>query len=141
MKIGKNSWLVGGAVALVLVACADDTSTPPNSVGNGGRLMTELPIEQVITFEPGTPVFVKGVLFEDANGLRLCEAIGESFPLSCLGSQIEVVDLDLYPDLIPELTGEGGVRTSQGEVTLPGFYGEGTLRVDPAAASADTPGL
>ncbi len=99
--------------------------------------MAPVSIDQVLTFEGETPVFVKGTLFSDANGVRLCEAIGESFPVQCLGDQISITDLDLFPEYAGLLVGDGEVRTSEGEVAVVGYYSSGTLRIDPAAAAAD----
>lgn len=99
--------------------------------------MAPVSLEQVLTFEGETPVFVRGTLYADANGVRLCEAIGESFPVQCLGNQISVIDLDLFPEYAGLIVGDGDVRTSEGEVDIFGYYSNGTLRVDPSAAAAD----
>ena len=125
--------------AVLLVAC--------NSTDNGvngetittveGSRMAPVSLEQVLTFEGETPVFVRGTLYADADGVRLCEAIGESFPVQCLGNQISVIDLDLFPEYAGLIVGDGDVRTSEGEVDLFGYYSNGTLRVDPSAAAAD----
>ena len=99
--------------------------------------MAPVSIEQVLTFEGEIPVFVRGTLFADANGVKLCEAIGESAPVQCLGNQISVIDLDQFPEYAGLLVGDGEVRTSEGEVDIVGYYSNGTLRVDPSAAAAD----
>ncbi|MGH8928651.1 MAG: hypothetical protein ACRDWH_09895, partial [Acidimicrobiia bacterium] len=67
----------------------------------------------------------------------LCESIGESFPLSCLGNQITITDIEDYPEYADLIVGDGEVRTSDGEVTVVGYYSDGNLRIDPSAASAD----
>ena len=124
--------------ALALSAC----NAPADGEGSvttldGGRLMAPVTIEQVLTFEGETPVFVKGTLFADAGGVRLCEAIGESSPVQCLGSQITITDLELFPEYAELLVGDGEVRISDGEVDVVGFYSDGNLRIDPGAAAAD----
>ena len=124
--------------ALTMSAC----NAPGDGEGSattidGGRLMAPVTIEQVLTFEGETPVFVKGTLFADASGVRLCEAIGESSPVQCLGNQITISDLDLFPEYAELLVGDGEVRISDGEVDVVGFYSDGNLRIDPAAAAAD----
>ena len=90
---------VGALLALALAACsaADSGDDGTDDTGDGGR-MAAVSIEQVLTFDGETPVFVRGTLFSDADGVRLCEAIGESFPVQCLGDQISVTDLDLFPE-------------------------------------------
>lgn len=123
-----------GLVAL-LAACSTEGDDGP-SPGDGGR-MAPLAIEEVLTLADGTPVLVKGSLLADNAGVRLCEAIGESFPPSCLGPSMAVLDLDRYPEYAGLLSGEGEVRMSEGEVTLVGYYSDGALTVDPGAAGAD----
>jgi len=122
-------------LALVLSACGGTGGSVTTS--GGARMMAPVSIEQVLTFDADTPVFVKGTLYSDANGVRLCEAIGESAPVSCLGDQITILDLDAFPEYADLLVGDGEVRTSNGEVDLVGFYSNGSLRIDPAAANAD----
>ena len=128
---------VGAILALALTACntAESTDDTTGDTGDGGRLAA-VSIAQVLTFDDETPVFVRGTLFSDANGVKLCEAIGESFPVQCLGDQISVTDLELFPEYADLLVGDGEVRTSDGEVAVLGFYTDGNLRVDPAAADA-----
>jgi hypothetical protein len=130
-------------LALLLAACSGTpgtTTTGPTTetTVDGGRLMAPVSIEQVLTFDAeNTPVFVKGTLYSDVNGVRLCEAIGESMPLSCLGAQIAITDLDQFPEFANLLVGDGEVKTSEGEVDVVGYYTNGTLRIDPSAAGAD----
>ena len=134
MKTGKML-AVGALLALALAACsaADSGDDVIDDAGDGGRLAA-VSIAQVLTFDDETPVFVKGTLFSDADGFRLCEAIGESFPVQCLGDQIAVTDLELFPEYAELLVGDGEVRTSDGEVAIVGYYSDGTLRIDPSAA-------
>jgi hypothetical protein len=128
---------VGALVALALTACNSASGDGGNDgTGDGGRLAA-VSIEQVLTFEGETPALVTGMLFSDANGVKLCEAIGESSPVQCLGAQISITDLDLFPEYSALLVGDGEVRTSDGEVAVSGYYSDGILRIDPAAAAAD----
>ena len=125
--------------AMLLIACgsADNGGDGGTTSTVQGSRMAPVSIEQVLTFEGETPVFVKGTLYADADGVKLCEAIGESSPVQCLGNQISVVDLDDFPEYAGLLVGEDDVRTSDGEVDVVGYYSNGTLRVDPSAAAAD----
>ena len=136
MKTGKML-AVGALLALALAACsaADSGDDVTDDTSDGGRLAA-VSIAQVLTFDDETPVFVRGTLFSDADGVRLCEAIGESFPVQCLGDQIAVTDLELFPEYAELLVGDGEVRTSDGEVAVVGYYSDGTLRIDPAASDA-----
>jgi hypothetical protein len=122
---------------LAMSACRGTTDGGTDSTADGGRLMAPVSIEQVLTFEGETPVFVRGTLYSDAQGVKLCEAIGESFPVQCLGNQIGITDIDLFPEYAGLLVGDGDVRTSEGEIDIVGYYSNGTLRVDPSAAAAD----
>jgi hypothetical protein len=137
MKTGKVL-AAGALLALALTACgaADSGDGVTDDTGGGGRLAA-VSIAQVLTFDDETPAFVRGTLFSDANGVKLCEAIGESFPVQCLGAQISITDLELFPEYADLLVGDGEVRTSDGEVAVVGYYSDGTLRIDPAAAAAD----
>ena len=128
--------LVLAAMALSACNASTDGEDTVTTI-DGGRLMAPVTIEQVLTFEGETPVFVEGTLFADANGVRLCEAIGESSPVQCLGSQITITDLELFPEYADLLVGDGEVRISEGEIDVVGFYSDGNLRIDPAAAAAD----
>ena len=130
--------VIGGLLALVLTACnaADSADDGTDNTGDGGRLAA-VSIAEALTFEGETPAFVRGTLYSDANGVKLCEAIGESFPVQCLGAQLSITDLDLFPEYARLLVGDGEVRTSDGEVAVAGYYSNGTLRIDPAAAAAD----
>ena len=128
----------GTFLALVLSACgATDSGNGGTVSTNDGGRMAPVSIEQVLMLDGETPVFVRGTLFSDGSGVRLCEAIGESFPVQCLGDQISIIDLDKFPEYADLIVGEGDVRTSEGEVAIVGYYSDGTLRVDPAAAAAD----
>jgi hypothetical protein len=126
--------------ALLLFACnsADTGGDGGTTTTVEGSRMAPVSIEQVLTFEGETPVFVRGTLYADADGVRLCEAIGESFPVQCLGNQISVIGLDQFPEYAGLLVGDGDVRTSEGEVDIVGYYSNGALRVDPSAAAADS---
>lgn len=133
----RGMMAVGAFLALALTACnAADSDDFTDGTGDGGRLAA-VSIEEVLTFEGETPAFVRGTLFADAGGVKLCEAIGESFPVQCLGAQISIIDLDLFPEYAGLLVGDGEVRTSDGEVSVVGYYSDGTLRIDPEAAAAD----
>lgn len=125
------------AVMLLFACSGADRGGDGGTTTVDGNRMAPVSIEQVLTFEDETPVFVRGTLYADADGMRLCEAIGESFPVQCLGNQISVVDLDQFSEYAGLLMGDGDVRTSEGEVGIVGYYSDGTLRVDPSAAAAD----
>jgi hypothetical protein len=138
MKSRRTLALGALVAALTLTACSAAGSDDGGTVDtvDGGRLAA-VSIAQALTFEDGTPAFVRGTLFADRDGVRLCEAIGESLPVQCLGAQIAITDLELFPEYADLLVGDGEVRTSDGEVAVVGYYSDGTLRIDPAAAAAD----
>lgn len=71
--------------------------------------------------EPET-VTVVGSLFDDADGLRLCESVAESYPPQC-GEPVHPVDASAVE--LPPFTTEGDVSWSEsvtvtGEVTEDG---------------------
>jgi hypothetical protein len=137
MKIRKLL-AAGALLAFAVTACnaADLGNNGTGDTGDRGRLAA-VSIDQVLTFDDETPVFVRGTLFSDADGVKLCEAIGESFPVQCLGDQISITGLDQFPEYAGLLVGDGEVKTSDGEVAVVGYYSNGTLRIDPAAAASD----
>jgi hypothetical protein len=96
-----------------------------------------LSIPEVLEMADGSPVAVLGVLYEDSDGTRLCEALAESSPPQCGGAVLPVAN-PVHPDLAAVLADAGGdVRTSDGTVELYGFLEGGELWVDPSAAHGD----
>lgn len=87
-----------------------DADADPISVG-------EL-LDQEEQARPGDNVLVAGVLVDDGSGMRMCEALAESFPPQCGGRSIAIrnpagVDADLMEDQ--------GVRWSDRAVWLLGW--------------------
>ena len=119
-----------------LTACSgdDDTasSTPPptssdssSPTGDGRPLLS---IADAAARDDATPIRVEGVLFLTDDETRLCGAIGESFPVQCLGDSISVDGVD--PDDYALENGGPGVRISAGLVIVPGIMQDGALVTD-----------
>ena len=90
-----------------------------------------LTISEALETDATGPLAVKGFLVEDSNGLRLCEALAESFPPQCGGASIELADKSpIDPD---ELKTEQGVTWTDYEVTVIGDIVDGVLVPTPFA--------
>ena len=62
-------------------------------------------------------VTVTAVLFDDGNGLVMCEALAESFPPQCPGRRVRIAN----PDVVrADYTIEGDIRWTDRAVTLRG---------------------
>lgn len=100
--------------ALVLSACAstggdepatdDDPRSGPGTVTPDAVLLVQdgaavdgpgISVTDALTFLGGEAVLVNGALFiDEEGGVRLCEAIAESFPPQCGGARLVVEGLD-----------------------------------------------
>ena len=115
---------------LALAACAIGAPAAPPGSGSQGSDEVRLVIADGPIVEPGLTVSdaldhratddlvsVTGALFVGADGaVRLCEAMAESFPPQCGGSQLAVEGLDL-DDVAGLLQTEGNVSWAE-RVTL-----------------------
>lgn len=122
------AWLLLAAVAVfALGSCggsdADDDagSSEPSSIvipGAADMLTVGELLDREDQGRAGQNVVVAAMLIDDGAGMRMCEALAESFPPQCGGRSIEVIN----PDVIDvELTEEQGVRWSEGQVSLLGW--------------------
>lgn len=128
-RVALASMLLAGLAAFALGGCGDSDSpddggsTDPTSavvtVADDADTLTvgEL-LDREDQGQSGENVVVVAILLDDGSGLRMCEALAESFPPQCGGRSIEVVN----PDVIDvELTEEQGVRWSEAPVQLLGW--------------------
>lgn len=90
--------LLVSVLAVVAVACGSDDGedtggAPPTSSSPSSRALT---VEEARAAASGEEVVVTGALFvSDADGIRLCGAILESFPPQCGEPSLVVTGLDL----------------------------------------------
>ncbi len=78
-------------------------------------------VSELLTDDPDGPTAVTGLLFDDGSGLRLCEALAESFPPQCPGPYVFITNPDA---VLADFTVEGGVRWTDRPLVLSGRYAE-----------------
>lgn len=111
---------------------ADTTGTTGTSVDRGSAVT----VAEVGDLADGTSVTVRGHVFHPSEGATImCDALGESFPPSCVGPQLVTNGLDVSS--LP------GLETSASEdlvapatwtsrpVEVTGTLADGALQVDP----------
>lgn len=94
--------------------------------GDGGLTVTE-----ALDGGASGVIAVRGFLFDDGSGPRLCEALAESFPPQCGGASISVSGHVGTSDV--PLVSEQGVTWTDQPVTLFGEVLDGKLVVNPTA--------
>ncbi len=83
-------------------------------------------VSELLATSPTGVVAVRGSLFDDGNGLRLCDALAESFPPQCPGDAVVISD----PKVIEaDFTVEADVRWTDRVVVLRGELIDGEFRV------------
>ena len=108
---------------------------PPGAPGGGsaGLLVGGgLTVSDALATDATGIIAVKGFLFVDDDGARLCELFAESFPPQCGGSSIAVTGYDEV--LSVPLTTAQGVSWTDDVVSFLGEIVDGTLIVDPTVA-------
>ena len=83
-------------------------------------------VTEFLAAGPRDPVPVRGLLFDDGSGLRLCDALAESFPPQCPGDFVLIAN---PADGLADFTVEQGVRWTDRPVVVIGRYSEGELVV------------
>lgn len=74
-------------------------------------------VPELLETTPDGDVVVRGLLFDDGSGLRLCEMLAESFPPQCAGATVAIANPD---DVDADFTVEGDVRWTDRVVVLLG---------------------
>jgi hypothetical protein len=91
-----------------------------------------LTVSEALATDSTGPIAVSGFVVEDAAGLRLCEALAESFPPQCGGASIPLADTStIDPD---ELQASQGVAWTDSPVTVLGEIVDGILVPTPLSA-------
>ena len=119
--------LLSGLAVLAMANCGgsdsleDAGTSAPTSVvatAEGATLTVGELLEAEDQGRSGHNVVVVAMLVDDGTGMRMCEALAESYPPQCGGRSIDV----LNPDVIDvELTEDQGVRWTEGPVSLFGW--------------------
>ncbi len=124
---GVLTSLLAGLAVFALGSCggsdsSDDAGTSdPTSVvatADGDTLTVGELLDAEDQGRSGHNVVVVAMLVDDGTGMRMCEALAESFPPQCGGRSIEVMN----PDVVDvDFTEEQGVRWTDGPVSLFGW--------------------
>jgi len=113
------------------VDTSDDVAIVDGMTVDGG-LDVQAALDSTVT----GVVAIKGYLFDDGTGLRLCGALAESFPAQCGGPSLTVegfafdrmIELPEYE--LVQVESSGGVTWTAGLVTLFGEVVDGNLVVE-----------
>jgi len=136
---------IEGVVDCVDTVIIDDSSgsqSPDVDTGGGAVISGSVTLESGLTIEEALGsdvagiVAVRGYLFDDGTGLRLCSVLAESFPPQCGGASMPVEGFGfdrisgLADDELVRVEQSGGVTWTDGPVTLFGEVVDGTFVVD-----------
>lgn len=126
--------LLSVLAALALPACgggepADVPSPPPAASATGPALS----VQEALASELDGPLLVRGYIVADEGGIRLCDALAESYPPQCGVASLRVEGVEL--DEFQRLTTASGVTWSDREVKLLGIVEDGVLTVTGTASA------
>jgi hypothetical protein len=106
-----------------------DLGADPGEGTSGMVIGGGLTIAEALGTDSTGVIAVQGFVISDANGMRLCEALAESYPPQCGGASIEIANLDAVdPD---DLTTAQGVTWTDYSVTILGEIIDGVLTPTP----------
>lgn len=112
---------IASLMVLVVSACGDDDS--------GGGVLS---IADAAEASPGDVATVRGFIVVDAGGVRLCEALAESFPPQCGGSFLILMEFDAgtFPQIFSESPGGDVLWTDQAQDVVGFLEAGGIIRVE-----------
>lgn len=101
----------------------DDIDEPRSTIPDDEDAVS---VTEFLAVGPRDPVPVRGLLFDDGSGLRLCDALAESFPPQCPGVFVMIANPG---EVVVDLNVEQGIRWADQPVVVFGSYDEGELVV------------
>ncbi|MDH3250286.1 MAG: protease inhibitor I42 family protein [Acidimicrobiia bacterium] len=115
----------------VIVGTGDSgDAVDPDDVDEPGSTFPDeedaISVVEFLAAAPQDPVPVRGLLFDDGSGLRLCDTLAESFPPQCPGDFVVIANPG---DVVVDFNVEQGVRWADEPVVVLGRYGQGELIV------------
>ena len=113
--------IVGSGVPSAVDDSGGDEAQPP--VPDDESAIT---VADLLATGPAGEVVVRGLLFDDGDGLVLCDVLAESFPPQCPGPSVAVVNPERFE---LSLSSASGVRWSDRPVTVLGIVVGGGLEV------------
>jgi hypothetical protein len=127
-------------IAALLAGCggdsdsgADDGSAPAPSQVSGLGAGPGISIEEALASDSDEQLLVNGNLLANGDDVRLCYALGESFPPSCSGPSLRVEGLKL--EEVDGLVTEGDVSWTDRPFQLLGTVADGVLTVSQNATA------
>jgi hypothetical protein len=109
---------------------------PPSlEPGTAGGMIVDggISVSEAVSGDVSGVIAVRGFLFDDGSGWRLCDALAESFPPQCGGESVAISGHEEVVD-VPYLN-EQGVTWTDATVTVLGEIVDGTLVVDSTVSS------
>jgi hypothetical protein len=108
-----------------------DSSDDDQSVaGSGMTVDGGLSIAEALAGDTTGVLAIRGHLFDDGSGLRLCERlVGAGERYACDGRWVDVTNVD--SDAVPDIVFLEGTTYTENEITLFGELIDGVLVVDP----------
>lgn len=121
---------------LALPACgsgqpADDPAPPPPPAARPAG--PGISVQEALASKLNVPLLVRGYIVAAGGGIRLCDALAESYPPQCGVASLVVEGVAL--DELPALTSAVGVTWSEREVELLGRVADGVLLVEGTASA------
>lgn len=101
----------------------DDDVAPSGMLVDGG-----LSVGDALRVSRSGPIAVKGFLFIDSDGARLCEVLAESFPPQCGGVFVPIEGFEEILDA--PLANSQGISWTDQNVSFLGEFADGTFIVD-----------
>jgi hypothetical protein len=127
-------------IAAVLAGCggdgdsgADDSPMPAPSQVSGLGAGPGISIEEALASDSEEQLLVNGNLLASGDDVRLCYALGESFPPICSGPSLRVKGLKL--EEVDGLVTEGDVSWTDRPMQLLGTVADGLLTVSQNATA------
>jgi hypothetical protein len=112
---------------------ADPGSTPSPSQVSGLGAGPGISIGEALASDTDEQLLVNGNLLASGDDVRLCDALGESFPPSCSGPSLRVEGLKL--EEVDGLVTEGDVSWTDRPIQLLGTVADGVLAVSQNATA------
>jgi hypothetical protein len=112
---------------------ADNNSAPAPSQVSGLGAGPGISIEDALASDTDEQLLVNGNLLANGEDVRLCYALGESFPPICSGPSLRVEGLKL--EEVDALVTEGDVSWTDRPIQLLGTVADGVLTVSQNATA------
>ncbi len=121
--------LVPAAVVVLADGCGGERSEPNPPAANA--IGPALTVAEALEADAEGPLLVRGFVYAAEGGLRLCDALAESYPPQCAGASIRVEGVSLSE--FERVETAEGVSWTQAAVKILGDLENGALVVSDTA--------